>query len=117
MRPAVLRACVGVAVGAAVTTALVIGSGGDCDDFRFDRTGWSDGDRDEYAACVIEVQPFRGLEDEALVRRLGRPDERRRAELRWWLGADDDFGMKIEALAIPIDDRGRAGSAHITRSG
>jgi hypothetical protein len=106
-----------VAAGAVIAIVLAVGSGGGCDDLRFDRAEWAKGDRDEIAACVVEVQPFRGLENEAVIQRLGPPDERRRAELRWWIGADDDFGMKIETLAIPIDVQGRAGRARIARSG
>jgi len=117
MRPAVVVACAVVAAGAVIATALALGSGDACDDLRFDRAEWAEADRDEYAPCVVEVQPFRGLEDDELVRRLGRPNERRRGELRWWIGADDDFGMKIDALIVPIDARGRAGPARIGRSG
>jgi hypothetical protein len=117
VRPPVVVVCAVVAAGAVIATALVVASGGACDDLRFDRTEWGEGDRAEYAACVVEVQPFRGRDDEELVRRLGPADERRRDELRWWIGADDMFGMKIDALVIPIDDRGHAGPARIGRSG
>jgi hypothetical protein len=64
---------------------------------------------------VVEVQPFRGLDRESLVRRMGPPDGRGRRQLRWWIGRDEAFGMKIDALVMPIDDRGRAGPARIGR--
>jgi hypothetical protein len=69
---------------------------------QFDRDEWA-ADRAEYAACVVERQPFQGMNERAIARRLGPPDERRRGEFCCWLGPDDAFGMKIETLAIPID--------------
>jgi hypothetical protein len=117
MRLAVVAMCVVVAIAAALAMVLATSRGTDCGDLRFDRAEWVAGDRDEYAACVVEVQPFRGLEDEDLVRRLGPPNERRRGELRWWIGADDDFGMKIDALVIPVDGSTSTGPARIARTG
>ena len=68
-------------------------------------------DRDEYARCVAERQPYVGLDERELVRRLGKPNERSRAELRWWLSADDAFGMKIDRLVIRYDAHRGAGPA------
>jgi hypothetical protein len=115
VRRAVLAACVVVAAGAVIATALAVNSGLSCDELRFDRAEWEEVDRREFAGCVVERQPFRGQDRVSLVRRLGPPDERRRRQLRWWIGADEAFGMKIDVLVIPIDDRGRAASARIGR--
>ena len=114
MRPAVVAACVVVASGAVIATALAVGSGLSCDDLRFDRAEWEELDRREFAECVVEVQPFRGMQREALLRRIGPPNERWRRVLLWWIGPDEPFGMDIDAIGIPIDDRGRAGPARIT---
>jgi hypothetical protein len=119
VRPAVLAACAVVAAAAVIATALAVGSGLSCDDLQFDRTEWAEVDRREFAKCVVEVQPFEGMAAESLVRRLGRPDERRerRRLLYWWIGADELFRMKIDALIIRVDDRRRAGPARIGRTG
>lgn len=117
VRPAVVAACVVVAAGAIIATALAVDSGLACDDLRFDRAEWAELDRREFAECVVEVQPFRGLDRESLVRRLGRPDRGSRRWLEWWIGADEAFGMKIDAVVIPIDERGRARPARIGRGG
>jgi hypothetical protein len=115
VRPAVLAACAVVAAAAVIATALAVGSGLSCDDLRFDQAEWNGLDRDEFAECVVEVQPFEGMATESLVRRLGRPDERRerRRLLYWWIGTDELFHMKIDALIIRVDDRGRVGPARI----
>jgi hypothetical protein len=106
-----------VATGAVVATALAVGSGLSCNDLRYDRAEWEELDRDEFADCVVEDQPFRGLEREILVRRLGPPNERFGGALRWWTGVDEAFGMKVNELVIPIDDHGRAGRARVYRPG
>jgi hypothetical protein len=117
VRPTVVAACVVIAAGAVIATALAVDSGMACDELRFDRAEWAELDRREFAECVVEVQPFRGLDRTSLVRRLGPPHGRWRRELQWWIGADEAFGMKIDAVVIPIDDRGRAGPARIGRGG
>jgi hypothetical protein len=117
VRRVVVAACVVVAAGAVIATALAADSGLECDDLRFDRAEWEELDRDEFADCVVEDQPFRGLEREVLVRRLGPPKERYGGALRWWTGVDEAFGMKVNELVIPIDDHGRAGRARVYRPG
>ena len=114
MRAAVATGVV-VAVGAVIVTVLAVGSGVSCDELRYDRAEWQALDRREFASCVVEKQPFRGLDRESLVRRLGPPNVRGRGHLRWWIGPDEPFGMKIDALVIRIDDRGRAVPARIGR--
>ena len=116
MRWAVL-ACVLVATGAVVATALALGTGLSCDDLRYDRAEWEELDQDEFADCVVEDQPFRGLERKVLVRRLGPPNERYGGALRWWTGTDELFHMKVHELVIPIDEEGRAGPARVYRPG
>ena len=116
MRRAVI-ACVLVAAGVVVATALAVGSGLSCDDLRYDQAEWEELDRDEFADCVVEDQPFRGLEREVLVRRLGPPNERYGGALRWWTGTDELFHMKVHELVISIDDEGRAGPARVYRPG
>jgi hypothetical protein len=113
MRPAVIAACVVVAAGAIIGTAMAVESGLSCDELRFDRAEWEEVDRREVAGCVVEKQPFRGQHRDSLVRRMGPPDERGRRQLRYWIGADETFGMKIDVLVIPIDDRDRAAPARI----
>ena len=117
MRPAVIAAWVVVAAGAVTAAALAVSSGLSCDDLGYDRTEWEELDRDEFADCVVEDQPLRGLEREVLVRRLGPPNERYGGALRWWTGVDEAFGMKVNELVIPIDDHGRAGRARVYRPG
>jgi hypothetical protein len=117
VRRALVAACVVVATGAVVATALAVGSGLSCNDLRYDRAEWEELDRDEFADCVVEDQPFRGLEREILVRRLGPPNERFGGALRWWTGVDEAFGMKVNELVIPIDDHARAGRARVYRPG
>jgi len=113
MRIAVVATAVVVAVAAALATSR----GTDCGDLRFDRVEWAELDRAEYAACVVERQPFQGMNKRAIARRLGPPDERGRTELRWWIGSDDLFHMKIDALVIPVDGGTSSGPARIGRTG
>ena len=114
---AVVVACIVVAAGAVVATALAVDSGLPCDELRYDRAEWEKHDRDEFADCVVEEQPFRGLEREVLVRRLGRPNDRYGGALVWFTGTDELFHMKVNELVIPIDDDGRAGTARVYRPG
>lgn len=108
---------VAVAVVAVVATVLIVRSGDRCDELRFDRPEWRVLSRDEYADCVVDRQPFQGLRRTALAQRLGPPHERWGRTLIWWIGPDDLFGMKVDTLEIRLDDRGRAGPAHVTRHG
>jgi hypothetical protein len=106
-----------VAVIAVVATVVIVRSGDGCDDLRFVRAEWAE-DRERFADCVVERQPFRGLDREALAQRLGPPHERwgRRMHV-WWIKTDDLFHMKTEGLLIRLDRRGRAGPARIGPTG
>jgi hypothetical protein len=111
-------AVVVLAAVAVVAAVVIVRSGDGCDDLRFDRPEWTVLGRDDYADCVAERQPFRGLDREALALRLGPPEERYgRRKLIWWIGPDDTFGMHVDTLEIPLDDRGRAGPAEVIRRG
>ena len=118
MGPWTAIAGVAVAAGAVVATALAVaGSGLSCDDLWYDRAEWEELDREEFADCVVEDQPFRGLPRKDVVRRLGPPNERARRLLLYFIGTDQLFHMKVDELQIPIDRRGRAGPARVHRSG